>query len=178
MPGDPKRFNRRSVRLKENDYSSPGAYFVTIMTQDYKCIFGKILGKEMHTNDLGKIAQNCWKEITIHFQNVEVEPFVVMPNHIHGIINIYENDRRGTIYRAPTTEKFGKPVVGSIPTIIRTYKAAVSRRARQELGLGNIWQRNYYEHILRNPAELERTAAYILANPVYWAEGSENDQKS
>jgi len=76
--------------------------------------------------------------------------------------------RRGTIYRAPTTEKFGKPVKGSIPTIIRTFKAAVSRRARTELELMEIWQRNYYEHIIRNEQELIRVWDYIDTNPIRW----------
>ena len=148
-------FHRRSIRLKNYDYTSPGAYFVTVVTQGHKCIFGRIIEKEMHLNDLGKIVKKCWLKIPDHFSCVEVEPFVIMPNHIHGIITIEENDRRGTIYRAPTTEKFGQPVFGSIPTILRTYKASVSRNSKRELGMIHIWQRNYYEHIVRNPTELE-----------------------
>jgi hypothetical protein len=89
--------HRRSIRLKEYDYSTPGAYFVTVVTHGYKCIFGKIINKEMHMNDLGMIVQDCWINIPEHFINVEIEPYVIMPNHIHGIITIRENDRRGTI---------------------------------------------------------------------------------
>jgi REP element-mobilizing transposase RayT len=182
MPDDPNQYHRRSIRLEEFDYSSPGVYFVTVVTRGYKCIFGKIIDKEMHIYELGKIVQDCWQEIPVHFSHIDVEPFIVMPNHIHGIITIHENVGRGTImlaharYRAPTIEKFGKPVIGSIPTIIRTYKAAVSRRVRRELRMVNIWQRNYYEHIIRNQLELEDIADYLLANPENWIVDPETSQ--
>jgi len=84
--------------------------------------------------------------------------------------------RRGTIYRAPTPtiEQFGKPTVGSLPTILRTFKAAVTRRASRELDSANIWQRNYYEHIIRNQTDFERIAGYTLANPANWDTDEEN----
>ncbi len=186
-------FYRRSIRIKGYDYSQPGAYFITIVANDHKCIFGKITAKGMNLYDLGKIIQRCWFEIPNHFLFVDVEPFVVMPNHVHGIITINEHVRRGTIYRAPTTnnralanthasaadhpnaniEKFGKPVDGSIPTIIRTFKAAVSRLAKREFRTVNIWQRNYYEHIIRHQSELENIALYISSNTTSWADDPE-----
>ena len=171
-----ERFNRHSIRLKEYDYASPGAYFVTVVTQNHLCILGKVISGVMQTNTLGRIAQECWQEIPVHFLDIEIEPFVIMPNHIHGIITIHENVIRGTIYRAPATEKYGRPAVGSIPTIIRTYKASGSRRVRQEMGMVKIWQRNYYEHIIRNQLELEDLAGYILSNPQTWADDPENRQ--
>ena len=119
----------------------------------------------MHINDLGKIVNECWKGLPAHFQNLESESFVIMPNHLHGIITIDEDDCRGTMYPAPTKKQFGRPVIGSIPTIKRTYKAAVARRAKRELGMVNIWQRNYYEHIVRNQVELDEITKYIDANP-------------
>lgn len=171
-----KRYHRHSVRLKDYDYSSPGAYFITVVTHKHMCIMGKVISGVMKTNTLGLIAQECWQQIPDHFPNTFIEPFMLMPNHIHGIITIYEDDR-STIYRAPTTittERFGKPVIGSIPTIIRTYKATVSRRARRELGMDKIWQRNYYEHIIRNQDEMEHISAYILNNPQTWSDDPEN----
>jgi REP element-mobilizing transposase RayT len=114
--------------LDEYDYSSPGAYFVTVVTYNHLCILGKVILKVMHPNALGRISQDCWQEIPVHFPDIKIEPFIIMLNHIHGILSIHENNRsRGKIYRTPTSEKFSKPVVGSIPTIIRTYKGAVSR---------------------------------------------------
>jgi putative transposase len=170
--------HRHSIRLKEYDYSSPGAYFITVVTHRYKCIFGKIIEKEMQMNDLGMIVRDCWINIPEHFMDIEIEPYVIMPNHIHGIITIHENDRRGTIYRAPKTEKYGQPVVGSVPTIMRTYKAAVSRIARRESGMVNIWQRNYYEHIIRDRNELQSITQYILANAELWNDDPENPHPS
>jgi len=120
------------------------------------------------------ICREGWLETPNHFLDISVEPFVVMPNHIHRIITINEGDRRGKImlaharYRAPTIEKFGQPVVGSIPTIIRTFKSAVTHRARLKLGMKYIWQLNYYEHIIRNQAELESITRYISTNPDHW----------
>ena len=141
----------------------------------------------MQVNAPGTIVQECWQDIPAHFPNAEVNTFVIMPNHVHGIIFIHENDqtdadtRRGTIYRAPASlhnsapsvEQFGKPSTGSLSTIIRTFKAAVTRRAGRELGSANIWQRNYYEHILRNQVDYELKAGTILANPSHW----ENDEE-
>jgi len=173
MPDNPKRFHRRSIRFNGYDYSLPGAYFITIVTQHHKCIFGKIVDNEMYMYNLGEIVQDCWESIPAHFQNLEVIPFVIMPNHLHGIITIHEDDRRGTIYRAPTKEQYGKPVIGSIPTIMRTYKAAVTRRANRELGMINIWQRNYYEHIIRDQSELADCVKYIYSNPGNWADDPE-----
>jgi putative transposase len=173
MVEEPTPFHRRSIRLKGYDYSSPGAYFVTMVTHDHICIFGRVISGKMEINALGKIIQDCWVKLPDHFSNIEVEPFVVMPNHIHGIISISEKDGRGTIYRAPTLEKFAQPIVGSIPTIIRTYKAAVSRNAKRELGLIHIWQRNYYEHIIRAQNDLNIIANYILTNPDHWIDDPE-----
>jgi REP element-mobilizing transposase RayT len=90
--------------LKGYDYSQSGTYFVTIVTQGHKCLFGKIIDIEMHLNNLGKIAQNFCLEIPKHFPGIEVEPFIVMPNQIHGGITILEDQCRSTIYRAPTNE--------------------------------------------------------------------------
>ena len=103
-----------------------------------------------------------------------------MPNHVHGIIVIRADDsssaRRGTIYRAPT-EKFGKPVVGSIPTIVRTFKSAVTRRLGREFNITNIWQRNFYEHVIRYQEDWERIHDYIESNPAMWENDDENPMK-
>jgi REP-associated tyrosine transposase len=82
---------RKEIRLKEYDYSEPGAYFVTICTNGRMHLFGEVIKGEMHCGDIGKIAERCWKEIQRHFINVEIDAFVVMPNHVHGIIIIRDN---------------------------------------------------------------------------------------
>ncbi len=119
------RFRRRSVRYAGYDYAQPGPYFVTMVTKNHKCIFGNIIVSQIQYSLLGEIVFECWQQIPNHFSHVEVEPFVVMPNHIHGIVTISEGDRRGTIYRAPTANEnpaiFGKPTNGSLATIMRTF---------------------------------------------------------
>jgi len=177
-------FHRKSIRLKEYDYAQPDGYFITIVTMWREFVFGEIVGEEMHLFALGRIAEECWREIPAHFPNVELGAFIIMPNHVHGIVIITENDwadafasaRKGTIYRAPTPtfEQFGKPTIGSLPTIIRIYKAAVTRRAGRELNAASIWQRNYYEHVIRNNAEWDKIHRYIQSNPSMWAEDEEN----
>jgi REP element-mobilizing transposase RayT len=146
---------------------------VTLVTWNRVCILGKIINGEIYLNDIGKIAQVLLMKIPEHFPNVELESFVIMPNHIHAIITIVEPDCRGTIYRAPTGERFGKPVAGSIPTIIRSYKAAVSRQVKRQLGMIHIWQRNYYEHIVRNEREMNNITAYVISNPAQWLDDPE-----
>ncbi|MCP9448033.1 MAG: hypothetical protein NNA22_10760, partial [Nitrospira sp.] len=116
--------NRRSIRLKGYDYSQAGAYFVTVCTQDRTCLFGDVADGEMRLNDAGGIARQCWFDIPAHFPNASLDEFIVMPNHVHGIIVV---DGRGTACRAPT-EQFGRPVTGSIPTIIRSFKSAVTKQ--------------------------------------------------
>jgi len=165
----PEEFGRHSIRLKGYDYSQAGAYFVTIVSYGRECLFGEVVEGVMRVNALGRIVQESWDEISVHFPNTQVDTFITMPNHVHGIVLIFDDIRRGTIYRAPTTltltqqiEKFGKPTIGSLPTIIRTFKGSVTRCAGRDLtsragiqpasavsgsrehnNSGNIWQRNY-----------------------------------
>lgn len=178
--------HRRSIRLKEYDYSQPGAYFITICTHQRDHLFGEIVDGVMQLNEFGQIAQEEWQKTALIRGEIELGEFVIMPNHFHGIIWIV--DGRGTARRAPTTgglgetsadftpthEQFGKPVVGSIPTIVRAFKSAVSRRinlARCTPGKP-VWQRNYWEHIIRDEKDLTNAQAYILNNPAQW----ENDE--
>ena len=136
-------------------------------------------------NPWGRVADECWRAVPDHFPYVELRAHVVMPNHVHGILSIQEIEspvgakyfnHRGTIYRAPmeNAEQFGKPVVGSIPTIIRTFKAAVTRRLGCEFGVSHIWQRNYYEYIIRDEKDLSRIYDYIESNPLTWPDDNEN----
>jgi REP-associated tyrosine transposase len=167
---DPQKHHRRSIRLQGYDYSQAGAYYVTIVTYQRDCLFGEIMNEGTVSSDFGKIADECWQAIPDHFPNVDLGAYVVMPNHVHGIIII----RRGTIYRAPTVEQFGRPTQGSLPTIIRTYKAAVTRCIARKHNATGIWQRNYYEHIIRDEKDLKNKTDYIEANPSLWDEDDNN----
>jgi REP element-mobilizing transposase RayT len=200
MSTDAGRLHRRSIRLKGFDYTHAGAYFITMITQDRHCLFGEVVDGEMRLSPLGNVARQQWERLPSRFPHIGLAEFVLMPNHVHGIIVIYDDDpdsmdlsdtRRGTAggftppvvrtnRRAPTDspilEQFGKPVPGSIPTIIRSYKSAVAYRLnliRRTPGAA-VWQRNYYEHIIRDEAEYHRIARYILENPAGWATDTEN----
>ena len=185
------RHHRRSIRLANYDYSLPGAYFITMVAYQRECLFGNIVYGEMQLSPMGQIAEEHWRLIPEHFLHVTLGAYVVMPNHVHGIIIIQgrsdasPSERRGTTLSCPNStrscpnsnpprEEFGKPVKGSIPTIIRSYKASVTNRIQKELNVTAIWQRNYYEHIIRNEAEHNRIHAYIESNPANWDRDKEH----
>lgn len=149
MTGNPNIHCRRSIRLKGYDYSQAGLYFITICTQNQLCLFGEIADNGRGTmicalNEYGRIAEKEWIKTSKMRKNIQLDGFVIMPNHIHGIIEII--DYRGTMHRAPTVEQFGKPTSNTIPTIIRGYKSAVTKQInilRKQHGVP-VWQRNYY----------------------------------
>ncbi len=173
---DPQKHHRKSIRLKEYDYSQAGAYYVTIVTYQRDCLFGDVINKEMVLNGFGKIADECWCAIPEHFPNVELGEYVVMTNHVHGII-VITDDRRGAAMLRPyddnSTHKINvKP--GSLGAIVRSYKSAVSYRINKELNATGIWQRNYYDHIIRDEKDLQNKTDYIEANPMLWDEDDNN----
>ncbi len=164
-----KKFHRRSIRLQGVDYSEPGAYFITICAAGHRSIFGKIDNGKAVLSPLGEIVRACWVQIPEHFPAASVKESVVMPNHLHGIIGLTVGARYIVPLdeRTRTLERFQKPVKGSIPTIVRTFKAAVARQAKKELGMEDdaIWQRNYFERVLRDGKEYADASKYILENP-------------
>lgn len=164
---NPYLHHRRSVRLKGHDYAQPGAYFVTMCTRDRECLFGEIVDGEMRLNEYGMAVRDEWLRTAELRENVELDAFVIMPNHLHGIVMITQG--RGTACRAPT-EAFGKPVADSVPTIVRAFKSASTKHINQIRNTPGtpVWQRNYYEHVIRNDAELNAVREYILANPATW----------
>lgn len=174
MPAYKKHY-RRSIRLKGHDYSWEGTYFVTICTHNRECLFGDLLDGRTQLNEYGVIAKNEWLKTPQMRNNVIIDEFIVMPNHLHGII-IITGDGGGTVHRAPTVEQFGKPVSGSLPTIIRSFKSTVTNQInllRNTPGTP-VWQRNYYEHIIRNEDELHHIQEYIINNPFQWQFDREN----
>ena len=184
---DPQKHHRQSIRIKDYDYTQAGAYFVTMVTDHRNGLFGSIQNGAVMLSDFGQIADDCWRAIPEHFPAVELGAYVIMPNHVHGVIVIRDDEsatvravRRGSIYRAPTDniEQFGKPTKGSLSTIIRTYKAAVTRRIGREHNPTGIWQRNYYEHIIRDDKDLQRITDYIHANPLRWNEDDDNPRNN
>ncbi|MFQ5779284.1 MAG: transposase [Nitrospiria bacterium] len=169
--------NRRSIRLKGYDYRQAGAYFVTVSTQNRECLFGDIADGEMVLNDAGRMVETVWEETPKLRPNIALDEFVVMPNHVHGIVTIIETCR-GVLQYAPTqsnTPKFRSPTQ-TIGAIIRGFKSAATKRINEMRHTpgAKLWQRNYYEHIIRNKNELNRIREYIINNPMKWELDSEN----
>ena len=158
----------RPPRLKSFDYTQPGAYFITINAFYKNNFFGKLSNNFVSLNKFGCIASESWKEIPIHFSNIQLDEFIIMPNHLQGIIWIIPSGDTAccvsTEYQSEVYEIFGKPVKNSIPTIIRSYKSAVTRLIHQQNPDLRIWQSNYFEHVIRNNDDLEKTREYILFN--------------
>jgi putative transposase len=148
-----KKPQRKSPRLPDYDYSKAGGYFITICTYQKEHHFGHITTGQMVLNEIGQIAHNRWEMIPEFFPSVELNDYVVMPNHIHGIL--FLND---------THDK--QPTIGSI---IANYKASVTRIARADFDFTpTLWQSRYHDHIIRNEPDLNRIREYVLTNPARW----------
>ncbi len=171
---DPRRHHRRSIRLKGYDYRRPGAYFVTCCTYDHEALFGEVEDGEMVLNELGVIVQQVWDDLVNHYGHVYLDAFVAMPNHVHGIIVLM--DEPGVVgvgaglKPAPTPKRHG------LPEIVRGFKTFSARRINERRGTPGVpvWQRNYYEHIVRDEHALRRIQNYILHNPANWELDIEN----
>jgi len=200
MNYDPNLHHRRSIRLKGYDYTQAGGYFVTICTHRHECVLGKVVDGTMQLSPYGQIACDFWAEIPAHFPNVEAEPFVSMPNHVHVIIMIHES-RRGAVAaplggETPPVQDMedgqamrgetlpardmgeGRVKGGETPPryglgqIVAYYKYQTTKRINALRGSPGVpfWQRNYYEHIIRNEAEWQNIWDYIQINPLRWEE--------
>ncbi len=169
---------RRSIRLKGYDYSQAGGYFVTICVQNRECVFGEIRDEEVRLSSIGEIVQQEWLRTPIIRPHVELDKFVIMPNHIHGIIIIH-GAGRGTSRRAPTMERFGKPTHDSLSTIIRGFKSATTKRVNEFRGIPGqqLWQRNYHEHVIRDEKDYRAIQEYIVNNPLQWYYDQENPER-
>lgn len=159
---------RKPLRFPGYDYSYPGAYFVTVCTQNRKCLFGRIVNGAMQLNDLGAIVDACWRGLTQHYSHIDLDSFVVMPNHIHGIIILAEQ-------RVPVRSN---EVRSALPEIVRAFKSFSAREINHLRGTSRvaIWQRGYYEHIIRKEDSLNRIREYIETNPLRWHLDRENPE--
>ena len=166
---------RKNIRLKDYDYSSAGYYFVTIVSYKRKQIFGEIINGQNNLNPLGMIVEKTWQEIPVHFPFIEVDSHIVMPNHFHGIVIINEVGAQhvvGAQHAEPLQEIKTQP----LGLIIRSFKSAVTKHVH-DLGLfvgEKFWQRNYYEHIIRDEEDYQSIADYIETNPINWQYDHEN----
>lgn len=200
MTYNPDIHHRRSVRLKEYNYSEPGAYFVTLCAFQRECLFGDTVDSEMLINPFGEIVRDCWQRIPNHFPNVDMDEFIVMPNHFHAILWItqsvgakqvspaspaFESDSRSAFggdsnqgeadvaFASPLRESFSLPLgtfPGSLGAILQNFKSVSTRKInklRNNSGCP-VWQRNYYERVIRVEKELSAAREYIQNNPQKW----------
>jgi len=192
---------RRSIRLKGWDYASPGWYFVTICVQNRECMFGHIANNKIFLTDAGRMIEKIWLNIHEKYLGIALDEFVIMPNHIHGIVGLYVGagpcacpsasmdainhqgrgraSARRTAYGSPRTENRL-----SLPDLIRQFKTMTAKRYSEGVIQCNwpefhkrLWQRNYYEHIIRSDKELDQTRQYVRDNPAAWPLDDENPER-
>jgi len=189
MKYNPDIHHRRSIRLRGYDYSKNGMYFVTICTQARLRLFGDIADGKMQLNDAGKMVRATWDEIPAHYCGIEIDQFTVMPNHIHGIIKIVgagpracpsTNPVGATPCGCPTTPGQAQgpaPTGFSLPDVVHRFKTMTTKKYTDGVKQNGwqpfptkLWQRNYYEHIIRNEVAYLKIAEYIQTNPQRWEE--------
>ena len=187
MTFDPDKHHRRSIRLRDYDYAYPGAYFITICTKDRETLFGRVTAGQMCPNEYGRIVTKCWDGLSDHYPRVILDAFVVMPNHVHGIIALTDDNaplvgaglRPALVSDVPPGWADFKPAPTKehgLPEIVRGFKAFSSRlvnKTRETPGVP-VWQRSYYERVIRNESELDAVRHYIIHNPAAWHHDPDN----
>ena len=175
---------RRSLRLSSHDYSEAGSYFVTIVTQGRLCLFGKVSDSDIELNEAGEMVSRVWNGLPDRFSNISVDDFIVIPNHIHGIVDIYgvgaslvgalsAKETGATTRVAPTLGE----VIGAFKSLTTVEYSRLVRSEGWPVFNGRLWQRNYFEHIVRGSQSRERILDYILGNPENWATDYENPSR-
>ena len=179
MKYNPNIHHRKSTRLKGYDYTQAGLYFITICVKNRECLFGNITNGKMLLNDSGKNANECWLEISNHFSNTQLHEYIIMPNHIHGIIEIVgANQHSPNVDDKHNRTKYISPLRSpskTIGSVVRGFKIGVTKWFRLNMGdefpIGqSVWQRNYYDHIIRNEKTYQTISEYIINNPLKWQE--------
>ena len=185
MKFNPQKHHRRSIRLPDHDYSQPGAYFITTVTRGRSspsgtmCLFGEIKGGEMHLNDAGQIIWEVWNSLPRRYPQIGLGMAQVMPNHFHGIVNIHQTPVEvvpvRAIHELPLREPRTERRRMIIPLVVGYFKMNTAKRINKILGSEGVpvWQRNYYEHIIRDDAEYNRIHLYIESNVANWVSDHE-----
>jgi REP element-mobilizing transposase RayT len=182
------KYRIASARMKNYDYSSNGVYFVTIVTKKREHFFGNIVNGKMVLNEIGKIVKKYWDEIPQHFLFIKLDEMVIMPNHIHGILWIDNDDTvggRDVACNASTGEMEKtknkqmvkiSPKYGSLASVIRSFKSVVTKNSRELDKTKNVfaWQPRFHDRIIRNENELNRIREYIVKNPEMWMRDRNN----
>jgi putative transposase len=170
-----QRRNRQSIRLQGYDYSRFGAYYITICARDRQCLFGNVVDRHMQLNQAGLIICSVWDDLPRFYDGIELDAFVVMPNHVHGVVVI--NQPVGTIHDSPS---HAVPVAQRcrmlLAKLIGRFKMVSAKQINALRGSSGqpLWQRNYYEHVIRDDGSLNRIRQYISDNPAQWEFDHEN----
>ena len=178
------KFKRHSIRLRDYDYSEPGAYFLTVCTKERERLFGEINQGEMKLNGAGKIVQSIWVQLPKRFPNIELNEFVIMPNHVHGIISILDLNV-GAGFPRPIKMSNNPSVRGAVTAPLQSgslgqivayfkYQSTKQINLLRNMPGVPIWQRNYYEHVIRDEHELFEMRQYTQENPLKWDLDPEN----
>lgn len=171
-----KKYRVETIRRPNWNYAAPGYYFVTICTQERRYYFGNVRDAVMHLSEIGKSAEKQWQDIPNHYDNVTLDEFVIMPNHLHGIIQISgpEWNPKIALHRKKTLLE-SLPQGGSIPHIVRCYKAGITYWCKQH-GLNFGWQPGFHDRIVRGPNSLSAVRKYIRDNPLNWGKDEHNSE--
>lgn len=182
----PDLHHRRSIRLQAFDYTRDGAYFVTVCSRDRECLFGQVIDGAVNLNEFGQVIGLALTSLPTHFPHVDVPDYVIMPNHLHAIIKIARDDvgAKQGVSASPVSvdignsgkadEAFALPLRGTVPgslaAVVQNFKSVTTRKVNALRGTPGIpvWQRNYYERVIRNEAELAAIREYIASNPGSW----------
>jgi len=181
--------HRRSIRIPKYDYSSPGMYFVTICTRIRELLLGEVKNREMVLNENGRLVDYHWKKLPIHFKHIKIDEFQIMPNHMHGIIQIIRKISENTVgamYSDPDDPATGNinasnaspqqrphgTIPGSLGAIMQNFQSITCRKINKinKTPGRRLWQRNYWEHVIRDEHDLNRIRKYIKNNPLKWLE--------
>ncbi len=186
MRGPPPPRRRKWVRLRRFDYAEPGLFFVTICTHRRVCRFGEVVDGVMRLNEEGRIVAERWEAIETHHPGVAIDAYVVMPNHVHGIIQIVRtriDERNPAVGATPASPHRAIPARGPSPSslgaVVGSFKSGVTRRLHDagHSVVGPLWQRGFYEHAIRDDRALDIIRAYIAGNPAAWADDADNPQR-
>ena len=176
MNYDPNQHHRRSIRLPAYDYGQAGAYFVTIVAHRRECLFGEMIDGNVVMNGCGEAVEHEWLRSAEIRPGVQLDAFIVMPNHVHAIVIIRDQPVVGAHSCAPLHDAPVRRSPRSLGSFVAGFKSAATKRIneiRHTPGLP-VWQRNYYEHVIRNEEELNAIQQYIADNPLRWADDREN----
>ncbi|NJK69216.1 MAG: hypothetical protein HC789_09040 [Microcoleus sp. CSU_2_2] len=180
MKYNPDIHHKKSIRLKGYDYAQPGAYYITICTYQRQCLFGEIVSGVMHFNLISETIQYCWHRLPQNFPFIKLDAFVIMPNHLHGIILITDDytTNKNQLFKQPIVQPVSSSQISTLPkgtesgslgALVQNFKSIVTRRVnRLTRNYGTIWQDGYYEKIIRDERAYHNIRKYIMENPLKW----------